>query len=268
MVDVSVIICYYKRIDYLELILTALNKQTFRSFEVIVSEDNNEQRTVDFIKAIQEKVLYKIKLAQQEDIGFRKNRILNESIRNADGKILVFFDGDCIPHSSCIEEHFKNSLPKSILSGRRVMLSEKFSQKLLETKNINSLTFFNILISGGKHAEEAIYLPYSWVPKKKNRGLLGCNFSLFKQALLEINGFDEDYVKAGVGEDNDIEWRLLKSGYVIQPIKFKAIVYHIHHKSNYSENDVQANAKIMHQKIDAGHVYCLNGINKVNSSEV
>ena len=83
-----------------------------------------------------------------------------------------------------------------------------------------------------------------------------------QKALFEINGFDEDYEKAGVGEDTDIEWRLLKIGYRIQPIKFKAIVYHIHHDSNYKEEDVLFNGAIMHKKIEIGHAFCLNGLEK------
>ena len=258
---VTVIIGFYKKINYLELILQGLALQSFDDFEVIIAEDNNEINTRAFISAYQSNVSFPLKLVQQEDKGFRKNRILNEAVSQASGETLVFFDGDCIPHKECIKEHYINSTEKGILSGRRVMLSERITDRLLKRNLFTSLSYFDLLFSGSKHIEEAVYLPYSWVPKKKKRGLLGCNFSIQKKALLDINGFDEDYEKAGVGEDSDIEWRLLRLGYKIIPIKFKAIVYHLHHDSNYDESDVQFNTVIMNKKIDDGLTFCTNGLN-------
>jgi glycosyltransferase involved in cell wall biosynthesis len=49
---ISLIITVYKRIDFLELILQSLDKQTFKNFEVIIAEDNNDPRTVEFINEI------------------------------------------------------------------------------------------------------------------------------------------------------------------------------------------------------------------------
>lgn len=259
---VTVIIGYYKKIDYLELILQGLARQSFEDFEVIIAEDNNEARTLEFITAYQKKVSFPLKVVQQEDKGFRKNRILNEAVSQASGEVLIFFDGDCIPHKECIKEHYLNTTEKGILSGRRVMLSKSITDRLLQSKSFTTISPLALILSGSKHIEESIYLPYSWIPKKKKRGLLGCNFSIQKKALQEINGFDEDYEKAGVGEDSDIEWRLLNLGYTIVPIKFKAIVYHLHHDSNYDESDVQFNTVIMNKKIKEGLTFCTNGLNK------
>jgi glycosyltransferase involved in cell wall biosynthesis len=258
---ISVIIGFYKKLDFLSLVLQGLALQTFRDFEVIIAEDNNDPHTLAFINAHAPIINFPIKVVQQEDLGFRKNRILNEAIHQSIGEVLVFFDGDCIPHTECLKEHYLNTEEKGVLSGRRVLLSESITKKLLKTDTFQSISFADLVLSGSKHVEESIYLPYTWIPKKKDRGLLGCNFSLRKKALLDINGFDEDYQKAGVGEDSDIEWRLLKLGYRINPIKFKAIVYHLFHGANYVEDDVQFNSKIMLTKIKSAQVFCKNGLN-------
>ena len=258
---VTVIIGYYKKINYLELILQGLAQQTFEDFEVIIAEDNNELITLDFISTYQKKVSFPLKVVQQEDTGFRKNRILNEAVSQSAGETLIFFDGDCIPHKECIKEHYINSAEKVILSGRRVMLSKSITNQLLQANSFKPISYFKLLLSGSKHIEESVYLPYYWIPKKHKRGLLGCNFSIQKKSLEEINGFDEDYEKAGVGEDSDIEWRLLKLGYTIVPIKFKAIVYHLFHDSNYLESDVQFNTIIMNKKIKDNITFCFNGLN-------
>jgi len=39
MPDVSLIVSFYNRIDYLSLVLTALKLQSFRYFEVIIADD-------------------------------------------------------------------------------------------------------------------------------------------------------------------------------------------------------------------------------------
>lgn len=257
---ISVIIGFYKKLDFLSLVLQGLALQTFRDFEVLIAEDNNDPNTFAFIKNHQSIINFPLKVVQQEDLGFRKNRILNKAIQQSTGEVLVFFDGDCIPHKECLKEHYLNTEEKGILSGRRVLLSESLTKKLLLSNLYQSISLADLVFSRSKHVEESIYLPYSWIPKKKNRGLLGCNFSLRKKALLDINGFDEDYQKAGVGEDSDIEWRLLKMGYTINPIKFKAIVYHLFHGANYEEDDVQFNAKIMLAKEHIGNTFCTNGL--------
>ncbi|MBC7450261.1 MAG: glycosyltransferase [Cytophagales bacterium] len=260
--NISVIIGFYKKLDFLELILQGLSAQTYTDFEVIVAEDNNDATTIAFINAYQKKVSFPIILVQQEDKGFRKNRILNKAISVSSGNILVFFDGDCIPHRESLKEFASNTKDNIILSGRRVMLSQRISERILKRNSIQRLNTLSVALSGSKHIEESIYLPFAWIPKKKKRGLLGCNYSIQKKALVAINGFDEDYEKAGVGEDSDIEWRLLKLNYTIQPMKFKSIVYHIYHDSNYDESDVQFNTAMMIRKKEAGNTYCTNGLIK------
>ena len=46
---ISLIISFYKRLDFLELIFQSLDKQSYKNFEVIIAEDNNDPQTVEFI---------------------------------------------------------------------------------------------------------------------------------------------------------------------------------------------------------------------------
>lgn len=257
---ISVIIGFYKRLDCLSLLLQGLLTQSFKEFEVVIAEDNNDPKTLRFVEEFQRKAFFPINVVQQEDIGFRKNRILNEAIKQSRGEVIVFFDGDCIPHRECLAQHYLNTKDKTILAGRRVMVAKSLSEKLLADDSLKRLSLLNIVLAGSTYVEEGIYLPYAWVPRKK-KGLMGCNFSLKKEGLVAINGFDEDYVKASVGEDADLEWRLLKIGYTLDSLKFKAIQYHIHHDSNYAEDDIQHNLKLMYQKIELNKAFCTNGLN-------
>jgi cellulose synthase/poly-beta-1,6-N-acetylglucosamine synthase-like glycosyltransferase len=260
---ISVIIGFYKRLDFLSLVLQGLSKQTFKGFEVLIAEDNNDPNTIRFVNEFQKTVSFPIKVVQQEDVGFRKNRILNEAIKQSTGEVIVFFDGDCIPHHECLSQHYLNTKDNTVLAGRRVMVAKSLSKKVVADNSLKRLSLFNIIAAGSTYVEEGIYLPYAWVPRKK-KALMGCNFSLKREGLLAVNGFDEDYIKASVGEDADIEWRLLRSGYTIDSLKFKAIQYHIHHDSNYIEDDIQHNLKLMYKKMEENKPYCTNGLNKIN----
>jgi hypothetical protein len=65
---------------------------------------------------------------------------------------------------------------------------------------------------------------------KKERGLLGCNFSLFKEDMLNINGFDERYEAPSIGEDSDVQFRLELNGIKIVSLNHIAVQYHLYHK--------------------------------------
>ena len=108
--EVTIIISYYKALDNLKLILKSFNNQSNNNFEIILSEDDYNEETISFLS--KNKSLYKFSINhiyQKEDIGFRKNMMLNRSIVEAKTELLVFIDGDCIPHKHFVKEYIKNS---------------------------------------------------------------------------------------------------------------------------------------------------------------
>jgi hypothetical protein len=59
--------------------------------------------------------------------------------------------------------------------------------------------------------------------------MLGSNFSIAKEHLLAINGFDELYNGPGCGEDSDIQYRLSLIGITGKSLRNLAIQYHVWH---------------------------------------
>lgn len=260
---VSVIISYYKNLENLKLILQALNKQSVGNFEAIVSEDDNNPVTEEFLA--NQQFNFEIQhVNQQEDVGFRKNMMLNKSIKTSKGEILVFIDGDCVPHKHFVKAYQKHAKDGFMLKGRRVMLGEEITTRVLKEKSVKRLNLLSILFSDSKKKKDAIYTSLlSLTTTKKDKGLLGCNFGIKKKHLLEVNGFDEDYVRAAVGEDTDLEWRLKGIGIQSNLMKNKAIVYHLYHKKGYSEEDVAFNREVLAKKMRAKQYRCLNGLEKL-----
>lgn len=258
----SVIVAFYKNIPFLDLIFKGLKKQTYNDFEVIVAEDDEAAATVEYLKEQSGMMPFPILHVSQKDQGFRKNEILNKALMAATGEFLVFFDGDCIPHRRCLKEYAIRAKEGEgiAFAGRRLMVSEELTNKMLATRDLTYLSLFYQARYGSKRLEDGLYLPF--YRKGKSNGLMGCNWGILKKHLTEVNGFDEDYVRAGVGEDVDIEWRLIGNGIKLESMKHRAIVYHLHHKTHYVTEDTAPNYAMMKIKQDLGNVYCVNGLDK------
>jgi len=255
----SLIISFYKNLPALELILHALSMQTFKGFEVIVSEDDNNHATLDFLKDQVGKYSFPIHhLHQLADNGFRKNEMLNKSIRLAQGELLVFIDGDCIPDKNFLRAYVNNLSEKKLCFGRRVMLDADTTEDLYQTKDLNKLGFIKLLFTKTAKLKYALSIPM--LKNYKQEGIWGCNYGIYKKHLVEINGFDEDYITAGVGEDVDLEWRLRAMNIKFQSIRFEALQYHLHHKENYNRDAIETGLAQLKSKQKANVVYCSNGL--------
>lgn len=260
--DISIIVPLYKKIDNLNLILQSLEEQTFKSFEVIIAEDDDADESKQFTENAIKSYFFPIKHISQSDKGFRKNKILNKAIQIAAGDLIVFIDGDCIVHRQFLNQYRENMALNLVLYGRRVMLGKKITLQIMSETEFRQLSMIQLLLSDSNRIEEAVYLP--WLPKKNNsKGrLLGCNMGIMKTDLLAINGFDESYVHASIGEDVDIEWRLRLYGAEFRSLKQKAIQYHLYHPIRAMEVDYPINRSILDDKKRIGKYYCDNGINK------
>ena len=240
MASATVVIAFYNKIDYLKLVLAGFDQQSFKDFEIIIADDGSKPEIVEELESIINQSSIKMLHIWQEDKGFRKNKILNEAVRSADSDYLIFIDGDCIPHTEFIREHFENRIKRTCLTGRRVNLSKKMTDSLTVEKvkeKFLEKDFSKLIIDGlfGKSfdVERGFYFRSDFFRRlfnRKKRGLLGCNFSLYKEDILSINGFDERYEAASIGEDTDIQFRLELDGQTIKPLVNIAVQYHLHHK--------------------------------------
>lgn len=263
---ISVIIAFYKNLPFLDLILAGLKRQSYDNFEVIIAEDDDAPATVEYITKTSPRLPFPLKHVSQKDIGFRKNRILNAAIRVSEGEFLTFLDGDCIPHSQWLKEYARSAgedraAKDNAFFGRRVMVSQRLTKKLLATGDKSLLSFYSHIRHGSERKEDGIYLPF-FRKRSKNNGIWGCNWGILKEHLIAVNGYDEDYVSAGVGEDVDIEWRLLAKGIKLQSMKHRAIVYHLYHAAHYSSADLEGNYAMVKAKQAAGLIYCAHGLDR------
>ncbi|NLM98912.1 MAG: hypothetical protein GX170_02695 [Campylobacteraceae bacterium] len=183
-----------------------------------------------------------------------------------------------MPYSTFVESHLSLAGREYILSGRRVNLGPKYSKKLREKKisPINLEKFFILrypfivkdCIEG--HSEEGFKfspngLMYKLFLKNRNstKSLLGCNYSCFKQDIVNINGYNEELDGSALGTDTDLEWRFLASGLKIKSVRLIANVFHLYHQLNhnfYLKESAALETMIKNQK--ANKFICSLGLNQ------
>lgn len=238
----SIIISVYNRFDFLQLVLAGLETQREQDFEVIVSDDGSSEAFVQQLAALMQASPLRLRHNWHADDGFRKNRILNSSIRLAQGKQLIFLDGDCIPHPAFVAEHLAYGGPGRCLAGRRIDISDRLT-RYLTPQRVRAGMLQNPATVLGQladflarrtfHFMNGLYVTNPLLRRyfnRKERGLLGANFSVMKADLEAINGFDERYSAPTFGEDSDVEFRLRLNGVKVIPVLNVAVTYHCHHK--------------------------------------
>lgn len=267
---ISVIVAIYKDIQALDLILESLAKQSYQDdFEIIIAEDGEDTKVKNFVDSLNyDNIIH----TRQKDEGWQKNKSLNNAIRHSSGDLLIFLDGDCIPYSSLVENYALNASDKTVLCGRRVELGAKYSLKLRNKEiNIRDIErkyfreFFKMMKDKARHYEEGIILNsffHNLKYKNKSSHILGCNFAVNRKDILDINGFNEEYITPSVGEDTDIEYRLKLNNCIMKASRNLTNVLHLYHKLTYtSEDNTQAN-KIFAKVKQNNEFFCKNGIIK------
>ena len=238
---ISLIISIYNKVDFLKLVLDSLEFQSLKNFEVILSDDGSNEESLAELKKLVKLYSFMIKHEWHIDDGWNKNAILNKSIIACESSYIVFIDGDCVLHSHFLEEHYLGKSTNTLLTGRRINLSKKISNNITSKSIKNGYLSSEIFLeslwdsiwSGSRDVEQGIYVKSELVRRflnRKDKGVLGSNFSISKQNLLEVNGFDERFNFPAAGEDTDLEARLRRKGIKIKSVRNQAIQYHLFHK--------------------------------------
>ncbi len=264
----SVIIAVYKDTEALRNILYALDRQTEKAFEIIITEDCESDEMKDFLYQYKKRPHF-FHLTQKDN-GWRKTLAVNRAIAFANTEYLMFLDGDCIPDPHFVALHLDNAERGKFLTGRRVYLGPVFSKMLRKKPSRisiiqNRLLFLLLLIPLHLDKVRSYEVGLSshfmqWLRGKKPVGIIGCNFSCFKQDFLAINGYNEDLKGVG-GEDSDLQWRFEGLGMATKGVKFLIPVYHLYHKNTRQDSDVNLQKSNENRKINA--FVCKNGIIKL-----
>jgi cellulose synthase/poly-beta-1,6-N-acetylglucosamine synthase-like glycosyltransferase len=264
----TIIISVYNDTVALRAIFEALTLQSEKSFAIIVSEDGESQGMAKEVSAARD-IFPNIIHLTQPDQGFLKNRALNKAVLASPTEHLIFIDGDCVPHPQFIAGHLAYAKNGVVNCGRRVELGKYFSTRIrlhpVETINILASPWRYLLYAirlfhdDIKNYELGFYSPWLQSISRKDTSIMGCNFSLQRDDLLAINGFNEEYTSPGFGEDSDIAVRLKKGGCSLLSNKLVTVQYHLHHPRGARGSD--ENKVLLEKATLSSNARCEKGIN-------
>ena len=263
---VSVIVTTYNWPEALNLTLQSLLHQSRLPDEVIVADDGSKNGTAQAVENFANKAPFPFIHSWQEDRGFRLAMSRNRAIAKAQGEYIIVIDGDLILHPHFVEDHLKHASPKHYLQGGRVLLGPQISQKIFNRSfDPKRLSIFSPDIKNRKNALRSSLLSTLFSTTSQSlKAIKGCNFSLFKDDILEVNGFDNEFVGWG-REDSEFVARLYHNGIKRKNLKFCAVAYHLYHPENeraaLEKNDRRLAATLAEKKIR-----CKDGIDRFITS--
>ncbi|HCQ13246.1 glycosyltransferase family 2 protein [Flavobacterium sp.] len=250
--QLSIIISTYNSEALLYKVLLGYSIQNYTDFEVIIADDGSTDATKQVVASFANAFRYPIKHVWQEDIGFRKCKILNKAIVASEAAYLIFSDGDCIPRQDFVYQHYKRREKGYFLSGGYYKLTPVVTNSIT-SKSIEVQDCFNVfwLIKNGlklnfkitKLIRNRFFSSFmNWVTPTK-ASWNGHNSSGFKEDLVAINGFNE--LLAYGGEDRELGERLSNLGLNSKQIRYLAVCIHLHHERKYVDLEkIKFNLKI------------------------
>lgn len=266
---IAVIMTTYNRPDALSVVLEAYLAQTDTDFELLVADDGSTPDTAAVMHGFQVRANFPIRHVWQEDKGFRASAIRNRALAATTADYIVFTDGDCIPSTGFVAAQRALAEPGWFLSGNRVLLSESFTQKILDGQRPIFTWSRAQLLSAVLRGDINRWLPllqlpdWNWLRKsspQRWQGAKTCNLGVWRADLLRVNGLDESYTGWGL-EDSDLVIRLLRAGVRHKSGRFAAPVFHLWHRVNDRDN-LAENRLRLEAVLHASHIRAAMGVDQ------
>ena len=121
----SLVINTFNQPDYLGRVLNAVSRQRVLPDEVLLADDGSENETKTAFSQWRTAQSFRCEHVWQEHQGFRRARILNQTIASSRGDYLVFLDGDTIPHPHFVADHRALAGKSQFVQGHRALIGER-----------------------------------------------------------------------------------------------------------------------------------------------
>lgn len=223
---VSVIMPVYNAEKYLRLAIESILKQTYRNFELIITDDGSTDRSLDIIS----------EYAKKDDrivIISRKNRglvyTLNEAINIAKGEYIARMDADDVCHKSRLEKQVEllNEQTDIYIVGTNFNLI--FEEDVSEQHRNTMINFCNVLnsyeLKGHNAVQRYNLLHATWMVRKK---------------LFDYIGQYKEYKAT---EDAEFLFRAMTQGFKISKIPISLYEYRIRTESKSNIDFIKGESK-------------------------
>ena len=260
-IGLALVINTYNQPQYLSRVLEAVAAQSQLPDEVLVADDGSgpETQEVFTLWAVRQKGLHP-QHVRQEHKGFRRARVLNQAIARARSGYIVFVDGDTVPHPLFVADHKQLRATGAFVQGHRALLKERgadwFGRGRFSSDRRRA--FWTGQLQGLKHAYR---WPWPMIRQRSDlRGVRGCNLAIWRSDLLNVNGYNEDFIGWG-REDSELAVRLMNSGVRRLDVRGRALCYHLWHPV-VSRASLEVNDEILAAAQRSGAKRCQHGVDQ------
>ena len=185
--SVSIIIPTLNEADYLGYLLFSLSRQTYRDFEVIISDGSSTDKTLVSAESFRAQLpSLKIIISEKRSPAIQRNR----GAEKARFEQLLFLDADTILPNDFLEKSLKE------IKKEKLDLANPISAPL--TKKVIDQYYYLVTNWGMDIMQNIFPLAYGWTIFSK------------KSLHWKIGGFDEKLAK--IAEDTDYIQRAVKNG--------------------------------------------------------
>jgi len=236
---ISVITTLYNRSDHLRLLVASLAAQSRVPDEIVVADDGSDEATVSAINRMLPACGIPSTVVRQEKDGYRLSTARNKAIRASTGNLLLFLDCDIALLPDAVQRHEERHRPGCLLTGNRVLLEEAETERLFAINPVPSAADWEQawntadqteLQEASRQFSRQRVLRRWHVARPHKPKLLGCHFSLCRDDVERVNGFDENFVGWGY-EDDDFARRLYRVGVTPVNVIELARAMHLWHPS-------------------------------------
>ncbi|HTR45600.1 MAG TPA: glycosyltransferase family 2 protein [Thermodesulfovibrionales bacterium] len=258
---VSLIITTYNNPGALSKVVESAAHQTRLPEEMVIADDGSREDTANLIKHFSENAPFPVIHFWQEDKGFRAAKARNEAVKRSTGEYVILLDGDCVVNRHFIADHLSLAERGCFVQGKRVHVNRdvvaSFGQGQANSVPVLVGMALTFSISNTHHL---LRLPSSFAVKNRElKGIKSCNMSFFRDDIIAVNGFNEDFVGWG-NEDSDLACRFFKYGLRKKVHQFRAICFHLWHPTNKTASN--GNKELLGAAIASKEFFCKNGIRK------
>lgn len=196
---VSVVVCSYNGAATLRACMESLQKLRYPNYEIVFVDDGSEDDTQKIMKNFPE-----VKNIIQKNKGLSAAR--NVGAKESSGEIIAYTDSDCMPDRDWLYYLVQTLTENDFAAVGGPNISPPAVNFIQATVAVVPGSPRHILLND----REAEHVP-------------GCNMAYHRWALEVIDGFDPEFRAAG--DDVDVCWRLMQSGYKIG-FSPSAVVWH------------------------------------------
>lgn len=255
----SLIITTYNWKEALAAVLESVSRQSELPDEVVIADDGSREDTKELIANFAKDFPVPLIHSWQEDEGFQLSKSRNRAIAKACGDYIIMIDGDIVLSKDFIRSHKAAAKPQWFVQGGRVLANADISQRVMQDKLVPHLFLKGIRNRHNSISNGLLSKIFSY-RRDNDKSTRGCNMAFWKSDLIEVNGFNQEFIGWG-REDSEFVHRMLNAGKHRLYLKFAGIGYHLYHKEQ-SRASLKENDEILEATIKNKLRRCQRGLDE------